>query len=344
MNKADKYLKETISDILENGSWDVNPRPKWADGSPAHSKFVTQKVFEYNIAKGEYPITTLRTTALKGAWYDIEAIYLKQTNVLEEMHPSIHSWWRDFIVKTLDKKRLHEKWLEWAYFKKDSENYGDKMPEDFQQSSLGATYGHTVLKYKLIDKLLKGLEENPFGRRHKISLWQEQQTIDDPKALEPCAGLTFWSVRDERLVIKNESGSESYSMDMWDMSNMTSEPVKTRYIDLTLIQRSQDFLTTSSINSIQYVMLGMAVCNHLSFKTGIKHQLGKFTHFVQNCHLYDNHIEIAKELLERSSTDNQPRVELICEPKDFYSHSWEDFKILGLEGIEKIKSKIPIAV
>ena len=26
MIKADKYLKETISEILENGQWDKNPR------------------------------------------------------------------------------------------------------------------------------------------------------------------------------------------------------------------------------------------------------------------------------------------------------------------------------
>ena len=52
MIKADKYLKETISEILEFGDVDVNPRPKWSDGTPAHTKFVTQKVFDYDISRG----------------------------------------------------------------------------------------------------------------------------------------------------------------------------------------------------------------------------------------------------------------------------------------------------
>ena len=101
MIKADKYLKETIKEILESGNRDVNPRPKWQDNTPAHTKFVTQKVFEYDIQKNQFPITTLRTTALKGAFHDIEAIYMKQTNILEEMHPSIRNWWQDFVVKTV---------------------------------------------------------------------------------------------------------------------------------------------------------------------------------------------------------------------------------------------------
>lgn len=51
MNKAGKYLKETITEILEEGQWDKNPRTKWEDGTIAHSKFVTQKVFQYDIEK-----------------------------------------------------------------------------------------------------------------------------------------------------------------------------------------------------------------------------------------------------------------------------------------------------
>lgn len=317
MNKADKYLKDTLQEILFSGEKDKDPRPRYKDGTPAHTKFITQQVFQYDISRGEYPITTLRNTALRAAFYDIEAIYIKQTNILEEMHPSIRNWWKDFIVKTLDKKRIHERWLEWAYFKKDSETYGDKMPEDFQQSSLGATYGATVLRYDLVNKLLKGLEENPFGRRHSVNLNQEQQKIDDLMALQPCAFETLWSVR----------GSEDI-----------------RFIDLTLVQRSMDFMMTASINPAQYVMLGMIVCNHLTFKTGIKHEVGKFLHLVQNVHIYDRHIEAIKEILERDPTGLKPKIELICKPKSFYSHTVEDFKFSGLEGIEKLTKELELAI
>jgi thymidylate synthase len=317
INKADKYLKETLLEILEEGTIDKNPRPKYADGEPAFSKFITQKVFEYNIQKNEFPINTLRSTFLKGAWYDIEAIYIKQTNVLEEMDKSIHSWWKDFIVKTFTPKELSERWLDWAYHFGSEKTYADKKPSDFQEHSLGNTYGHTIKRYDLMNELLRGLESNPFGRRHIIDMWQEEQFKDDEKALPPCAYSTLWSVR------------ETYN---------------SRHIDLTLIQRSNDFALCSSINPAQYVMQGMAVCNHLTFKTGITHKLGKFLHLIQNCHVYLRHFQGVNEILSREPTGLQPMIKLICEPKDFYSHTFEDFEFSGLENIKKLDSKLELAI
>lgn len=320
MNKIDNYIKETLLEILEEGQWDKEPRTKWSDGTPAHSKFITQKVFQYDISKGEYPITTLRSTALKGAFYDIEAIYLKQTNILEEMHSSIQPWWKDFIVK------VYDRWMR-------------TPPSPIEDkstflNSLGQTYGHTVKRYNLVNKLLKGLEENPFGRRHKINLWQEQQVIDDSRALEPCAGLTLWSVREDYMQFDT----------FVPIDNIDDARIYYRYVDLTLIQRSMDFCMTSSINSIQYVMLGMMICNHLTFKTGIKHELGKFMHVVQNVHIYERHKKVVEEILNRRPTGKQPKVKLVCEPKDFYSHIFEDFEFEGLENIEKLSRKIEIAI
>ena len=321
MIKADKYLKETIVEILEEGQWDKEPRTKWADGTPAHSKFVTQKVYQYDISKGEFPINTLRTTALKGGFHDIEAIYIKQTNILEEMHPSIHNWWRDFVV--FNRYRDLENPLN-TYNESDLDWKNIKLMK--KESLLGKTYGATVKRYDLMNKLLKGLEENPFSRRHKMSLWQEQQVIDDPKSLEPCAGLTLWSVREF-----------AYNINRVDCTII-------RYIDLTLIQRSQDFLTTSSINNSQYTMLAMMVANHLTFKTGIRHEVGKLLHIVQNCHIYDRHLDAAKEILKRESTGLQPKIELICEPKLFRLHTIEDFKFSNLENIKPLSKKLEIAI
>jgi thymidylate synthase len=288
MNKADKYFLDTLEEITKKGTWDKNPRPKWKDGSEAHSLFITQKFFKYDIAKGEFPIITLRPTALKGAFYDIEAIYINQTNIIEEMHPSIHSWWKDFSF----------------------ESYG--------QQTIGQTYGAIIKKYGLVDKLLKGLEENPFGRRHIIDMFQYRDQAVKPAGLPACAYSTLWTVR--------------------ELGNV-------KYIDLTLIQRSMDFAVTASINPAQYVMLGMMVCNHLTFKTGVKHQLGDFSHFVQNVHIYNKHLEAAKYLLEEANTvDEQPTLALNCEPKHFYDHTIKDFDFNIPKGIKKFPFKLEIAV
>jgi hypothetical protein len=56
MNKADKYYIQNIQKIMSEGSWDENPRPKYPDGDPAYSKFITGVFEEYDISKGEFPI------------------------------------------------------------------------------------------------------------------------------------------------------------------------------------------------------------------------------------------------------------------------------------------------
>ena len=42
MIKADKYYLENLIEIKKNGSYDRNPRPKYKDGVPAHTKFTSQ--------------------------------------------------------------------------------------------------------------------------------------------------------------------------------------------------------------------------------------------------------------------------------------------------------------
>lgn len=296
MNKADKYFIEALKEIQDNGVWCKDPRTRWKDGSKAYYKSIHQKHYRYEIDKGEFPITTLRNTALKGAFHDIEAIYIKQTNIIEEMHPSIHSWWEDFVVK---------------------DAYKITMSDIISVKSIGKTYGNTIKRYSLINKLLKGMEENPFSRRHIINMWQEQQMIDDPKALVPCAFMTEWYVIEEE---------------------------NKRRINFTLTQRSQDFVMTASINPSQYVMLAMMVCNHLTFKTGVKHYVGTFVHNVGDTHVYDRHFEALEEILERESLNTQPTIGLVCQPKDFYEHTIQDFKFSGLEGIKPLPNKLEIAI
>lgn len=297
ISKADRYFIEVLKEIRDHGEWDKNPRPKWSDGTPAHSKFITQKSFEYRIDKGEFPIISLRPTAIKGGWYDMEAIYQKQTNVIGEMHLSIQPWWIPFITES-----------KYIY---DNRGYQQKV------YSIGQTYGHTVRRYDLMNKLLKKLQNDGYSRRHLMNLWQEQQMLEDPKALVPCAYLTSWSISEGK-------GGEVF-------------------IDLTLTQRSQDFMVTASINPIQYVMLGMAVCGHLTYHTGKTHILRKFKYDVNNLHIYDRHIFAIEELLKREVTTERFDIKLPLN-KDFYKYRFEDFIITKPVSIEPLSQVLEIAV
>ena len=247
MIKADKYYIDNLNRIVleeGDGTWDENPRPKYVDGQPGHSKFITQIFEEYDLSKGEFPITTLRNTAIKTGIREILWIYQKQSNSLEVAREMGINWWD-----------------EW--------NVGD--------GTIGQRYGATVQRYDLMNKLLKSLKEDPFSRRHIMNMYQESDMAEN-KGLHPCAYETIWSVR------KNND---------------------TYYLDMTLNQRSNDYIMAGYINKIQYVALQMMVASHLGYK------VGKFCHFVQNLHVYDRHFDAASELLNRTPLEQQPRIELV---------------------------------
>lgn len=236
MTKADNYMRNDIENILLNGYKDVNPRPHYADGTPAHTISVNHVMRTYDLSKGEFPICTLRPMAWKTAIRELLTIYQKPTNVISEMEKMGVTWWGDW---------------------------------DIGDGTIGQRYGATVSRYDLIRNLIKDIEENPYGRRKIVSLWQETD-LRETEGLAPCAFLTIWNVRNDN------DGNE--------------------FLDMCLIQRSGDMLTASGaggINEIQYAALLMMIARHTGYQAGV------FTHFVANEQIYDRHMEAARAMVGR---------------------------------------------
>ena len=163
MTKADTIFKENIERILKDGVFSEQARPKYKDGTVANSKYVTGAFSEYDLSKGEFPITTLRPIAIKSAIKEVLWIYQDQSNSLEVLN---------------DKYNVHY-WNDWEV--------GDT-------GTIGERYGAVVKKHDIINKLLKQLETNPWNRRNIISLW-DYQAFDETDGLLPCAFQTMFDVR-----------------------------------------------------------------------------------------------------------------------------------------------------
>ena len=282
MIKADINFIGNLREILNNGCLDENPRAKYKDGTPAHTKYITQVFETYDLEKGEFPITTLRNTAILGGIKEIYWIYSMQSNDLDDLAKLSVKWWDDW-------------------------NIGDSV-----HRHIGERYGKTIKNWGLMDKLLNGLKNNPFGRRHIINMWQEAD-LRKAGGLDECAYETIWSVRR-------------------DGKNML--------LDMTLIQRSSDYITAGYINKIQYVALQMMVAAHCGYG------VGKFSHMVQNLHIYDRHIDAAQEILSRSPKNFQPSIALPYEvafKNSFYDITPEEF-VIDYAMTEKLKSPLELAI
>ena len=293
LNKADKYTYELLKRILKEGYKDVAPRPKYSDGTPAHTLSVNGNFRVYDIGAGEFPICTLRPIAIKMAIKEMFWIYQDASNSLEVLQ---------------NKYNIH---------------YWDAWPSKDWPGTIGARYGEVVRRYDLMRNLLKGLKEDPYGRRHVIDLWQYKE-LRETDGLSPCAFLTIWNVRNDG------KGNE--------------------YLDVHLIQRSGDSLAAScaGVNECQYSALLMMVAKHCGYKVGCLY------HVVANEQIYDRHVDQANEMIrryeERLAQERKedmewedsyqgegpgepvyPNLLFETDKTDFYSFTIDDFKLINYE-------------
>ena len=175
---------------------------------------------------------------------------------------------------------------------------------DIGDGTIGQRYGATVSRYDLIDNLIKDIQNDPYGRRKVVSLWQETDLRETP-GLAPCAFLTIWNVR-------NENDKE--------------------YLDMMMVQRSGDMLTASGpggINEVQYAALLMMIARHTGYEPGL------FTHVVANEQIYDRHMDAAEEILKRGDNipDCKPYLVLNPDKHNFYEFTIDDFTMVDYEPI-----------
>ena len=163
MTKADIIFKDNIRKIMDEGVFSENARPRYKDGNVANSKYITGAFAEYDLSKGEFPITTLRPIAIKSAIKEVLWIYQDQSNSLELLN---------------NKYNVHY-WNDWEV--------GDT-------GTIGQRYGAVVKKHDIIHKILQQLKANPWNRRNIISLW-DYEAFEESDGLLPCAFQTMFDVR-----------------------------------------------------------------------------------------------------------------------------------------------------
>ena len=96
MSYADDIFVKNCTDIIENGfsDKDLPVRPRWLDGTPAHTVKKFGIVNRYDLRK-EFPILTLRRTAFKSAIDEILWIWQKKSNNIHDLNSHIWDSWAD---------------------------------------------------------------------------------------------------------------------------------------------------------------------------------------------------------------------------------------------------------
>ena len=189
MSRADEIFINTCTDIIENGWWDteVDVRPKWLDGTPAHTVKKFCIVNRYDLSK-EFPIISLRRTAFKSAIDEILWIWQKKSNNVNDLNSHIWDSWAD------------------------------------QTGSIGKAYGYQLgVKHKYkegefdqVDRVLYDLKHNPQSRRIMTNIYVHQDLNE--MNLYPCAySMTFNVSGDTLNGILNQRSNDVLTANNWNV-------------------------------------------------------------------------------------------------------------------------------
>ena len=177
--------------------------------------------------------------------------------------------------------------------------------------SIGKAYGYQLRQkhiykegeFDQVDRVLYDLKHNPNSRRILTNIYNFEDLHE--MHLYPCAySMTF-----------NVSGDK---------------------LNGILNQRSNDMVTANNWNVLQYAFLIIMFAQVSGLKPG------KLIHVIADAHIYDRHIEMAKELINKPQ-HKAPRLKVNPEVKNFYDFKTSDFELEDYE-YEPFDKKIPVAI
>ena len=186
-----------------------------------------------------------------------------------------------------------------------------------EDGSIGKAYGYQLgVKHKYkegmmdqVERVIFDLKNNPYSRRIMTNIYVHQDLHE--MNLYPCA----------------------YSMTFNVTKSPNSEKLR---LNAILNQRSQDILAANNWNVCQYAVLVHMLAQVCDM------EVGELVHVIADAHIYDRHVPIIRELIERP-TYPAPKFWLNPDIHDFYQFTRNDVKLEDYVTGPQIEN-IPIAV
>ena len=189
MSYADRVFIANIKDILENGfsDKDLDVRPHWEDGTPAHTIKKFGIVNRYNLQE-EFPILTIRRTYVKSAMDELLWIWQKKSNDVHLLKSHVWDSWAD------------------------------------ENGTIGKAYGYQLgVKHKYregmfdqVDRVLFDLKNNPQSRRIMTNIYNHHDLSE--MGLYPCAYSMTFNVSGNTLnAILNQRSQDMLTANNWNV-------------------------------------------------------------------------------------------------------------------------------
>ena len=189
MSYADQVFISVCRDILAEGFWDTDlpVRPRWTDGTPAHTVKKFGVVNRYDLRE-EFPIMTLRPTAFRSCVDELLWIWQKKSNRIADLRSHIWDAWAD------------------------------------EEGTIGRAYGYQLgVRHQYgdgwfdqVDRVLKDLRETPASRRMVTSLFNHHDL--HRMGLYPCAWSMTFNVTGNTLnAVLNQRSQDMLTASNWNV-------------------------------------------------------------------------------------------------------------------------------
>lgn len=189
MSRADEILVQNLKDILSEGVSDegYEVRPRWADGTPAHTIKKFCIVNRYDLRE-EFPIITVRRSYIKSAVDELLWIWQKKSSDIHDLHSGVWNSWAD------------------------------------ETGSIGKAYGYQLgVKHKYkegmfdqVDRVLYDLKHDPHSRRILTNIYNHHDLSE--MHLYPCAYSMTFNVSGNVLCgILNQRSQDMITANNWNV-------------------------------------------------------------------------------------------------------------------------------
>ena len=293
MSQADIVYEKLFNKIEKEGIWDNDRpvRPKWADGTPAHTKAIIGHTIRFD--NTEVPLLTKKKvfakTAILEAPFWMWQMKSNKLQDLRDLNGTYKTVWNEWEIKEgkwagtigpaygyilgLNTRRFHKDYVDPSHLdpKKEHPRDGDYYILD------------------QVDATIQTLLFNPDSRRNMTNTWIPEYL--DEMALTPCV----------------------YE---------TQQHVKQRRYTMEVKARSNDIGLGNSFNIIQYNVLQRMLAQVTNL------ELGEFIFHMGDAHVYDRHFDALREQMALPSFE-APEIWINPDVKNFYDFTIDDIKFPG---------------
>lgn len=268
------------------------PARETRNDAASHSVF--GRTMRFDLADG-FPLLTTKRVFWRGVVAELIWFMSGSTNakVLEDAGINIWREWGDPLTREMG-----------PIYGKQFRAWEGHQQHAYGSDAFGGARGWVTMT-PIIDQVasvLQGLREDPYGRRHVMTLWNPADLPD--MALPPCHGIAiqFYVGADERL-------------------------------SLFMHQRSGDVFLGIPFNIASYALL------LTMFASVLGREPGEFVHSIGDAHLYSNHIEQAREQISRAPRPF-PTLDVVQRHTDMDHWRSEDFFMRGYDPHPAIAAEV----